>query len=61
MKTKTTPTEILIIVMIILTILLGFLIQPINESKTYNKLTGASTTWWDVIWVELRVEGSVRK
>ena len=27
------------------------------ESKTYNKITGAETTWWDAMWVELRVEG----
>lgn len=26
------------------------------ESKTYNKLTGANTTTWDAIWVELRVQ-----
>lgn len=25
------------------------------ESDTYNKLTGARTTWWDALWVELRV------
>jgi hypothetical protein len=26
------------------------------ESRTYNRLTGASTTWWDAVWVELRVQ-----
>jgi hypothetical protein len=26
------------------------------ESSTYNKLTGAETTWWDALWVELRVQ-----
>lgn len=26
------------------------------ESKTYNKLTGAKTTMWDALWVELRVQ-----
>lgn len=31
-------------------------VQPIMESKTYNKLTGANTTWWDAMWVELRVQ-----
>lgn len=25
------------------------------ESRTYNRLTGAKTTWWDAMWVELRV------
>ena len=28
------------------------------ESDTYNKLTGASTTWKDALWVELRVQDS---
>lgn len=26
------------------------------ESRTYNKLTGAETSWWDALWVELRVQ-----
>ena len=26
------------------------------ESRTYNRLTGAHTTTWDAIWVELRVQ-----
>lgn len=25
------------------------------ESSTYNRLTGAQTTWWDAMWAELRV------
>lgn len=31
-------------------------IQAYNESRTYNKLTGANTTTWDALWVELRVQ-----
>ena len=27
-----------------------------QESRTYNRLTGAHTTTWDAIWVELRVQ-----
>jgi hypothetical protein len=30
------------------------------ESDTYNRLTGAHTTWWDAVWVELRVQESPR-
>jgi len=26
------------------------------ESATFNRLTGAHTTWWDAVWVELRVQ-----
>ncbi len=30
------------------------------ESETYNRLTGAHTTWWDAMWVELRVQDAPR-
>ncbi|HEX7784831.1 MAG TPA: hypothetical protein VF653_01295 [Methylomirabilota bacterium] len=30
-----------------------------QESKTYNRLTGANTTTWDALWVELRVQGEI--
>ena len=30
------------------------------ESNTYNKLTGAHTTWFDALWVELRVQDQPR-
>jgi len=30
--------------------------QAKMESDTYNRLTGAHTTWWDALWVELRVQ-----
>lgn len=36
-------------------ILLG-LLSAHMESQTYNKLTGAHTTTWDAMWVELRVQ-----
>jgi hypothetical protein len=42
-------------------ILLIVMIQPIMESRTYNKLTGANTTAWDALWVELRVQDVPRK
>lgn len=29
------------------------------ESKTYNHLTGAQTTTWDAMWVELRVQSFI--
>lgn len=28
-----------------------------QESRTYNRLTGAQTTTWDAVWVQLRVQG----
>jgi len=31
-----------------------------NESRTYNRLTGAHTTAWDALWVELRVQDSTK-
>ena len=51
-------TESLILLIIIIAIVIGLgrmFMQPVMESRTYNKLTGAKTTWWDAVWVELRV------
>jgi hypothetical protein len=31
--------------------------SAVQESAAYNRLTGARTTWWDAMWVQLRVEG----
>lgn len=36
----------------------GWIVNSHFESKTYNKLTGAHTTTWDAMWVELRVQDS---
>ncbi len=36
-------------------------VGAMQESATYNKLTGAKTTWWDALWVELRVQGEPGK
>ena len=34
-------------------------IQPYFESQRYNKLTGAKTTYWDAVWLELRVQDNL--
>lgn len=48
---------ITVLVILSIALLLGLIaLQPSMESKTYNKLTGANTTWWDAMWVELRVQ-----
>lgn len=39
---------------VLVAMLVGF-VQAKMESNTYNRLTGAHTTWWDACWVELRV------
>lgn len=31
------------------------------ESRAYNRLTGAETTVWDALWLELRVQGESRE
>lgn len=49
------------IFLIILGLLAAAFIQPVMESRTYNKLTGANTTWWDAVWVELRVQDQPQK
>ena len=48
-----------VVAVILLVIVLGFL-QAKMESDTYNRLTGAHTTWWDACWVELRVMDAPR-
>ena len=47
---------ILAIPAILLVIPIFLIFKAKMESKTYNKLTGAHTTTWDAIWVELRVQ-----
>ena len=37
-------------------LIFGSLFSAHMESETYNKLTGAHTTWWDALWVELRIQ-----
>lgn len=32
-----------------------------QESKAFNRLTGANTTWWDAMWVELRVQEPIER
>lgn len=34
---------------------MGVLFVSFMESHTYNRLTGADTTWWDALCVDLRV------
>ncbi len=31
-------------------------LSPYFESRAYNRLTGAQTTYWDALWLELRVQ-----
>ena len=35
-------------------------VQAMQEAATYNRLTGADVTAWDALFVELRVEGSIK-
>lgn len=44
-------------------ILIGFLgfiavvaLEPYFESRAYNRLTGAHATYWDALWLDLRVQ-----
>lgn len=55
-ETKSDWAIIGIIAAIVITIAWSLVFQPYMESTTYNKLTGAKTTWWDALWVELRVQ-----
>lgn len=48
-----------IVALTLLATVAGF-VQAKMESNTYNRLTGAHTTWWDACWVELRVMDAPR-
>lgn len=58
---KLDGSEILMIILIITALLapvVGWVVKSHFESKIYNKLTGANTTTWEAMWVELRVQDS---
>lgn len=45
---------------IIVIVVLGALALPVfsarMEANTYNRITGADVTWWEALWVELRLD-----
>lgn len=57
---KLTVGELLVILFIVC-LISAIPIQAYMESRTYNKLTGANTTWFDALWVELRVQDQPKK
>lgn len=64
MKSTQDTENLISLVVILITIAAIFVficLQPLFESRTYNKLTGAKTTWWDAVWVELRVNDSTAR
>jgi hypothetical protein len=53
---KVVATIVLMIVLCLFFV--GFTCQARMEANTFNKLTGRTdVTWWDALWVELRVDG----
>lgn len=55
--------ELIVVALIVLffVVLLGWkVVSSYNESRVYNRLTGAQTTTWDALWVQLRVQGAPR-
>lgn len=61
MKQKLSKFEVAMGIALIVGGILFMFVQPYMESRTYNKLTGASTTWFDALWTELRVMDNVKK
>lgn len=43
------------IIVILFCIVMVF-VQANMEAKAYNRVTGADVTWWDAMWVNLRVD-----
>ena len=50
-----TKLSAIILICILLALVVGVTIRSSFEAKTYNKLTGATVSTWDAVWVELRV------
>lgn len=48
--------EIIVLSSIFTLMILGYIAFCYFESQTFNRLTGAETTWFDALWVELRVD-----
>jgi len=44
-----------------LAIIGALILPPYFESDAYNRLTGAKTTYWDAVWLELRVQDQPNK
>lgn len=47
----------LLIVFFVIAFLIA-VVQAHMEAKTYNKVTGNNVTWWDAMWIDLRVQDS---
>lgn len=45
---------------VLLLALLGWVLSSAAESRAYNRLTGASTTTWDAMFLDLRVQSTPR-
>lgn len=52
---------IVALILLLLSVPVWVVVSATMESKTYNKLTGAATTWWDALWVELRVQDAPQR
>lgn len=44
------------VVSVFVSLFVAFGIVPYNEARTYTRLTGKNVSWWDALWVELRVQ-----
>lgn len=50
-----------IVIIFFLGLLVLVIVEPYFESRHYNKVTGAHTTYWDAVWLELRVQDKPRE
>lgn len=47
----------LLLIACIIALVVGAVVASAHfESAAYNRLTGANTTWWDAVWLDLRVQ-----
>lgn len=39
----------------------GAIIEAHIQAKAYNRVTGANVSWWDALWLDLRVSDKSKK
>lgn len=50
----------LLLALVFLAVLAIAYFKAMQEAATYNRLTGSDVSAWDALFVELRVEGSIK-
>ena len=50
----------IVVGLILLGLLVFAILRPKFEAETYTRLTGKQVTYWDAVWLDLRIQEQVR-